>query len=54
MIIDHFSCSWDGIVVKADGLAAGKGVIVCPSKEEAKEAARNMLQVKCYLLIKIN
>ncbi|CAJ0956497.1 unnamed protein product, partial [Mesorhabditis belari] len=38
------SCNWDGIVVKADGLAAGKGVIVCSSKEEAKEAAKNMLQ----------
>ncbi|CAJ0571272.1 unnamed protein product, partial [Mesorhabditis spiculigera] len=37
-------CSWDGIVVKADGLAAGKGVVVCTNKEEAREAARNILQ----------
>ena len=30
-------------VVKADGLAAGKGVFVTPSLEEAKEAAENLL-----------
>ncbi len=31
------------VVVKADGLAAGKGVIICESKDEAIEAAREML-----------
>ncbi|MHB8302745.1 MAG: phosphoribosylamine--glycine ligase [Acidobacteriaceae bacterium] len=31
------------IVVKADGLAAGKGVVICPSKHEAEEAAKHML-----------
>jgi len=31
------------LVVKASGLAAGKGVIVCPSTEEALDAARAML-----------
>ncbi len=30
-------------VVKADGLAAGKGVFICDSKEEAIEAARKMM-----------
>jgi phosphoribosylamine--glycine ligase len=30
-------------VVKADGLAAGKGVIVCSTADEAKAAAREML-----------
>ena len=32
-----------GVVVKADGLAAGKGVVVCAGKEEALEAAEQML-----------
>ena len=32
------------IVVKADGLCAGKGVIIAQSKEEAKEAASDMLK----------
>jgi phosphoribosylamine--glycine ligase len=32
-----------GAVVKADGLAAGKGVVVCSSAEEAEDAARSML-----------
>ena len=31
------------IVVKADGLCAGKGVIIASSKEEAKEAVKDML-----------
>ncbi|MGB7995635.1 MAG: phosphoribosylamine--glycine ligase, partial [Photobacterium halotolerans] len=31
------------IVVKADGLAAGKGVIVAMTQEEAEEAVRDML-----------
>lgn len=31
------------LVVKADGLAAGKGVIVCDTPEEAEAAARSML-----------
>ncbi|SIS76155.1 phosphoribosylamine--glycine ligase [Salimicrobium salexigens] len=32
------------IVVKADGLAAGKGVIIAESVEEAEEAVRSMLE----------
>jgi len=34
------------IVVKADGLAAGKGVIIASSKEEAQRAAEEMLSGK--------
>ena len=36
------SCSLP-VVVKASGLAAGKGVIICNTKEEAEKAVRNML-----------
>eukprot|EP00969_Alexandrium_andersonii_P047713 2093834-Alexandrium_andersonii.AAC.1 len=32
------------VVVKASGIAAGKGVILPSSKEEAVEAARDMLE----------
>lgn len=31
------------VVLKADGLAAGKGVLICQSREEAQEAFREML-----------
>jgi len=34
------------IVVKADGLAAGKGVLICPSRREALEAARGLFSGK--------
>jgi phosphoribosylamine--glycine ligase len=33
----------DAVVVKVDGLAAGKGVVVCSTKAEARAAAREML-----------
>ena len=36
------------VVVKADGLAAGKGVIVCNSKEEAKTAIQTILVKKTF------
>jgi phosphoribosylamine--glycine ligase len=35
-------------VVKADGLAAGKGVVVAKTVEEAKEAVRQMMQEKIF------
>lgn len=36
------------VVVKADGLAAGKGVVICATKEEALEAAESMLEKKIF------
>ena len=34
------------LVVKADGLAAGKGVIVCPSPDKADEAVHRIMGIK--------
>ncbi len=41
--LGHFSTP---LVVKADGLAAGKGVVICKSKEEAAAVATDMLSGK--------
>jgi len=38
----------DPLVIKADGLAAGKGVVVCSTQEEAREAARQMLVERSF------
>lgn len=35
-------------VIKADGLAAGKGVIICPTKDEALEAIDLIMQKKAF------
>lgn len=39
-VIDNFSYP---VVVKADGLAAGKGVVICENYEEAKNALTDMM-----------
>jgi phosphoribosylamine---glycine ligase len=36
--LEHISCAPYPAVLKADGLAAGKGVIICPGEREAREA----------------
>ena len=36
------------VVVKADGLALGKGVIIAETREEAKEAVRSMMEDKVF------
>ncbi|HUH03616.1 MAG TPA: phosphoribosylamine--glycine ligase [Kofleriaceae bacterium] len=38
----------DRVVVKADGLAAGKGVVVCSSRDQARAAARRMLEERAF------
>ncbi len=35
-------------VVKADGLAAGKGVIICRSREEGEDAVRSMMEQAAF------
>jgi phosphoribosylamine--glycine ligase len=37
-----------GVVIKADGLAAGKGVIVADTMDEARDAARRMLAERAF------
>ncbi len=44
----HIAAGPVPIVVKADGLAAGKGVVVATSHEQALEAARSMLGEGCF------
>lgn len=36
------------VVIKASGLAAGKGVIVCQGVDEARDAARSMLEQRAF------
>lgn len=36
------------IVIKADGLCAGKGVVVCETIEEAQRALKNILVDRCF------
>lgn len=36
------------IVVKADGLAAGKGVLICPTREEAVDGVTDMMVSKVF------
>jgi len=36
------------VVVKADGLCAGKGVVVCSSRDDAKQAVRTMLVERAF------
>ena len=40
------TANYEALVVKASGLAAGKGVVVADSKKQAKQAVRDMLQVR--------
>ncbi|WP_405232263.1 phosphoribosylamine--glycine ligase [Lentisalinibacter salinarum] len=46
--LDYIRGQGAPLVVKADGLAAGKGVVVAHTVEAAEEAARNMLQAGAF------
>jgi len=41
--LDYISSHPEPLVVKASGLAAGKGAVVCPTRAEAETAAKEML-----------
>ena len=42
------SADYDALVVKASGLAAGKGVVVASSRQQAQEAAKDMLTGRIF------
>jgi len=46
--LDYLSeCDWP-VVIKADGLAAGKGVIICRDDKEAEDALRQIMVEKVF------
>ncbi|MFQ5729488.1 MAG: phosphoribosylamine--glycine ligase, partial [Waddliaceae bacterium] len=46
-IRSHFE-EWKGVVIKPDGLTAGKGVVPCDTPEEAEEAVRTIMDEGQY------
>ncbi|GKX64669.1 phosphoribosylamine--glycine ligase [Pragia fontium] len=46
--LDYIRAKGAPIVIKADGLAAGKGVIVAMTRQEAEDAAKDMLQGNAF------
>ena len=46
--LDYSARIQGNVVVKADGLAAGKGVFVCSSMDEAETAIRSILEKKIF------
>ena len=47
-LLRHLDCCPVPVVVKADGLAAGKGVLICTTREEARAAGRAMAQERRF------
>jgi len=46
--VDYLSeCAWP-VVIKADGLAAGKGVIICKDSKEAEEVLKHIMIDKAF------
>ena len=47
-VLNHLSLFSFPVVLKADGLAAGKGVFICSNKKELEEAARLLFEKKIF------
>lgn len=48
LALDYLKTSAYPIVVKASGLAAGKGVIICQNQDEAEKAVKSIMQDKIF------
>ena len=46
--LEYIKTSPVPVVVKADGLALGKGVVICKTRDEAEEAVRSMMEDKVF------
>ncbi len=46
--VDKYFDTWKGVVLKPDGLTAGKGVMVCKSRSSAEEAITVLFEQKRY------
>lgn len=46
--LDRVFDKWGGVVLKPDGLTAGKGVLVCKTRSAAEEAVKVLLEEKRY------
>jgi len=46
--LDHVEAGPEACVVKADGLAAGKGSLVCRSRQEARQAVRSIMGERAF------
>jgi phosphoribosylamine---glycine ligase len=46
--LDHLSCASYPLVLKADALAAGKGVVICPTEAEARAAVDQFFTEKRF------
>lgn len=53
-VLFPFSASYDALVVKASGLAAGKGVIVASTKEDAVKAVHSLKEVYNLIFMTLN
>lgn len=46
--LEYIDSACAPMVVKADGLAAGKGVLICQTRDEAKQAVKSIMVEHCF------